>query len=362
MFLGYSVKRQMSPRLTVLHSGHQCKVPSFRKEHNRHSSKYSPKHKRLGDSLHFNRNRRGTLTCVDLSRNQIDVIHTKAFLKLVNLTELNLSHNKLTDINYLSNLHLVSLDLSYNKINPQKKKVLTSIKHLVIRGNNIADLSDLKSISQSFEKVHVSGYNIGIRSASDIYSVISSLPGILTLENCNLTTQSDDFETQPVKSPKSIPVYVYPAADECNDIAFNWFEFHVQRYAVGSHPIATGVVTAAISFILTLHKRIGLHGLLGGRGDNHPDLRVLKIHWSASQILKSTVQVGNNQRAGCLSYAESSYMMVIVIVASCVGVVIVVGICIGCYVKFRKRKYQRCRYDTPSRPQYEIPMNLLDPI
>ncbi|ELU00537.1 hypothetical protein CAPTEDRAFT_193817 [Capitella teleta] len=70
------------------------------------------------------------------------------------------------------------------------------------------------------------------------------------------------------------------------------------------------------------------------------------------------VQVGNNnQRAGCLSYAESNYMMVIVIVASCVGVIIVVGICIGCYVKYRKRTYQICSNGLPSRPNYVIPMN-----
>ncbi|ELU17694.1 hypothetical protein CAPTEDRAFT_217834 [Capitella teleta] len=473
---------------------------------------------------------------LDLSQNQIDVIHTKAFYKLHNLSELNLSHNKLSDINYLSGLILDSLDLSYNKINLQKRNVSSLIHSLFIRENDITDISDLKSISRSFQELDVSGNNIGTRSASNIYSVISSLPlaVIFTFDNCNLTTFPDlkllrrrfilRIDSNPLHCDCSLswmkltpprisiigsPQCLSPAhlrgmllndvtvdamcqvGDDCSGMSIQplfgpmlggtnitvsgpcvpvylhfghaVLEGGTQMTVIGENfdiisnpkmnvtqlPIKTngstifaqveyppspcsanndthiecktphlelpsteihGVFTAqydfvfsfddykeyqetnitSISFYLPVSRppqvtkhhwppydakkgepldlqiawgefqnqavvRVGgLACTIAKRYDNQilffppveQDVLLLNANtacYASPDSHTVDVQVGNNnQRAGCLSYAQSSYMMVIVIVASCVGVIIVVGICIGCYVKYRKRTYQIC--------------------
>lgn len=77
---------------------------------------------------------------LDLSNNQLTKISNQLEL-LANLTELNLSHNQLTQVHKLHFEHLETLDLSYNKITSAKlSKLPKNVVHLKLSHNEITYL------------------------------------------------------------------------------------------------------------------------------------------------------------------------------------------------------------------------------
>ena len=77
---------------------------------------------------------------LDLSNNQLTKISSQLEL-LVNLTELNLSHNQLTQVHKLNLRHLETLDLSHNRITSAKlSKLPKNIVNLNLSHNEITYL------------------------------------------------------------------------------------------------------------------------------------------------------------------------------------------------------------------------------
>lgn len=77
---------------------------------------------------------------LDLSNNRLTKISNQLEL-LVNLTELNLSHNHLTQVHKLNFNHLETLDLSFNKITSGKlSKLPKNVVHLKLSHNQITYL------------------------------------------------------------------------------------------------------------------------------------------------------------------------------------------------------------------------------
>lgn len=87
---------------------------------------------------------------LDLSNNKLTKLTNQMEL-LVNLTDLNLSHNELTQVQKLNFVNLEKLDLSYNHITSAKlKKIPKNIVHLDLASNEITylplDFMKLKSL------------------------------------------------------------------------------------------------------------------------------------------------------------------------------------------------------------------------
>lgn len=77
---------------------------------------------------------------LDLSNNQLTKIYNQLEL-LVNLTDLNLSHNRLTQVHKLHFEHLETLDLSHNRITSAKlSKLPKNVIHLDLAHNEITYL------------------------------------------------------------------------------------------------------------------------------------------------------------------------------------------------------------------------------
>lgn len=87
---------------------------------------------------------------LDLSNNQLSKL-TSQLEVLVNLTELNLSHNQLTQVHKLNFASLETLDLSHNRITSAKlKKLPKNVVHLNLANNEITylpvDIMKLKKL------------------------------------------------------------------------------------------------------------------------------------------------------------------------------------------------------------------------
>lgn len=124
----------------------------------------------------------------ELTNSQIDPVdYGNIFGQMNELTDLNLQHNNISDINNLidslpNKRKLSTLDISYNKIQHIEKinKELESLIFLVLNDNQILDIGSLEGIQLKWLDAH--NNNI-----SD-FTVISSLPELklLTLSNTGM--------------------------------------------------------------------------------------------------------------------------------------------------------------------------------
>ncbi|XP_045481490.1 amphoterin-induced protein 1-like [Harmonia axyridis] len=150
---------------------------------------------------------------LDVSYNQISELNENVFIKnkLMQLQLLNMSHNRIGEINifaFKGLKRLKVLDLSYNsvqRIHSQWFNDLSKLEHLFLRGNHFGDTSRLQDYSFNSEKLKV--LDLSKSYITFLKSEIFNLPQLnhLDLTGNQLITLNQDILSQ-LKSLKVLKI------------------------------------------------------------------------------------------------------------------------------------------------------------
>jgi len=131
------------------------------------------------------------LLYIDLSHNKIQNIEKNLnnLENLINLRELDLSHNRITDIKVLKNLtNLIKLDISYNDVTEIKVlENLTNLKKLNISHNPIQaqELSVLENLTNLYS-LDINSLRIYIENIENVYHLnLEKLKNLKEIKNDN---------------------------------------------------------------------------------------------------------------------------------------------------------------------------------
>ncbi len=129
------------------------------------------------------------LTELDLSANKISNLNI--LQDLTSLTKLNLFNNEINELSPLTNLNsLTELNLSQNNIiNPGSLSGLTNLTNLKLSSNNISDLSPLKDLK------NLTTLTLGANEISNL----TSISGLIMLINLDLS-ENNIRDLEPLKS------------------------------------------------------------------------------------------------------------------------------------------------------------------
>lgn len=173
---------------------------------------------------------------LDLSNNQLTKISNQLEL-LVNLTELNLSHNRLTQVSKLNFEHLEKLDLSYNRITSGKlSKVPKNVVHLNLMHNEITylpvdfmKLKKLRSLELNGNPLNCTCDTLMVRNWIGLQSVWSS--------NAIKCTSPQNVKGQPWLQARQNDICIEQLSTTTSSSGkYKWDDFDANDVMMGDQP------------------------------------------------------------------------------------------------------------------------------
>lgn len=170
---------------------------------------------------HKSRNNFMPIKSLDLSNNHLSKLTNQLEL-LVNLTELNLSHNELTQVQKLNFDHLEKLDLSFNRITSAKlKKIPKNIVHLDLAYNEITylpldfmKLKSLRSLELAGNPLNCTCNTLHVRNWITYHHVWST--------NHILCTSPSIVKGQPWLQARQNDICIEPSSTTTQRSKYNW--------------------------------------------------------------------------------------------------------------------------------------------